>query len=283
MSKPEPSNGAGNVRSGYAPSGGARLYYELRGEGPLLLLIPGASGDAGMYERAAECLAGDWTAVTYDRRGNSRSSAPADWTATSVDEQADDAAALLRHLDRGPAAVFGNSSGATIAINLCLRHPEVLQTVVAHEPPKIGTLPDRDAFLADLKARMQAAVDAGGYPNAMRVFHDWLTGDADGDDADLRARVEANGQNWVTRELGVVDRYDAPAELIAARTTPLTVAIGNTGGTELHTALLGTYREALRQLAESLRADFVTFSGAHVPYETVPETFAAELTALLRP
>ena len=71
--------------------------------------------------------------------------------------------------------------------------------------------------IAGLKERMRQAVAEGGYPNAMRAFHGWLIG-ADEEEADpaLRERVEANGENWITRELGVVDRYDAPAELIAA-------------------------------------------------------------------
>lgn len=271
-----------NLRTGHLEAGGARLYYELRGDGPALLLIPGASGDAGMYRLAAEHLARDFTVITYDRRGNSRSTAPAGWSATSVDEQADDAAALIAGLGLAPAFVFGNSSGATIAIDLALRHPEVLRAVVAHEPPKIGTLPDRDDFLAGLKERMREAVAEGGYPNAMRAFHGWLIG-ADEEEADpaLRERVEANGENWITRELGIVDRYDAPAELIAARTTPLVIGVGTTGGTDLHTGLLDTYTGALRDLATQLGAGFVSFTGAHVPYESIPDVFATELTEVL--
>ncbi|WP_125609999.1 alpha/beta fold hydrolase [Specibacter cremeus] len=282
MSKPE-TMGMPTTRHGVVPANRANLYYELRGAGPALLLIPGASGDAGMYAMAAEHLSRDFTVLTYDRRGNSRSLPPAGWEATTVDEQADDAAALITALDLAPAHVFGNSSGATIAINLALRHPGVLRTVVAHEPPKIGTLPNRDEFLAQLRDRMDAAVKAGGYGHAMDDFHGWLTGpdDADIDAADLRQRVQANGENWIRRELGVVDRYDPPAELVARRTTPLVIGIGTTGGTELHTALLATYTEALRQLAEHLGARFLSFTGAHVPYQTVPDTFAAELGGVL--
>ena len=60
-------------------------------------------------------LADEFTVLTYDRRGNSRSPRPADWTSTSVDQQATDAAELLMSLNLAPALVYGSSSGAIFA------------------------------------------------------------------------------------------------------------------------------------------------------------------------
>ncbi len=71
---------------------GAELYYEVRGVGPSLLLIPGGGADAGWVTKLAEGLARDFTVVAYDRRGLSRSLPPKDWTQTSIAEQAEDAA-----------------------------------------------------------------------------------------------------------------------------------------------------------------------------------------------
>lgn len=45
------------------------LYREVRGAGPVLLLIPGGNGDAGFYEPFAKALSGDFTVISYDRRG----------------------------------------------------------------------------------------------------------------------------------------------------------------------------------------------------------------------
>jgi Methyltransferase domain len=52
---------------------GARLCYETRGSGPLMLMVPGASGEAGIFKKVTEPLAAYHTVVTYDRRGLSRS------------------------------------------------------------------------------------------------------------------------------------------------------------------------------------------------------------------
>jgi pimeloyl-ACP methyl ester carboxylesterase len=52
---------------------GATLYYETQGSGPVLLMIMGGFGDAGGFEGVASFLAKDYTVVTYDPCGNSRS------------------------------------------------------------------------------------------------------------------------------------------------------------------------------------------------------------------
>jgi pimeloyl-ACP methyl ester carboxylesterase len=52
------------------------LHHEIRGFGRPVLFISGMTGDAGHFTRAAERLADEFTTVTYDRRGNSRSVEP---------------------------------------------------------------------------------------------------------------------------------------------------------------------------------------------------------------
>ena len=98
----------------------ATLYYERRGDGPSLLFISGATGDAGHWTGVADTLADMYAVITYDRRGNSRSPRPPGWTSTTIDEQADDAAALLRGLNMAPAIVFGTSAGVTLLAALVL-------------------------------------------------------------------------------------------------------------------------------------------------------------------
>ena len=121
---------------------GTQLYYELRGAGPALLFIPGAEGDAEEYARVAGLLQDEFTILSYDRRGYSRSPRPEGYAAATVEEQADDAAALLRATGLAPAAVWGNSSGAIIGLSLVLRHPEVVSAAMLHEPPLFAGMND---------------------------------------------------------------------------------------------------------------------------------------------
>ncbi|MFF6775784.1 alpha/beta fold hydrolase [Streptomyces sp. NPDC012637] len=133
---------------------GATLRYETRGSGPVLLLVPGGAGDAGMYDGMADRLAAaGYTVVSYDQRGLSRSPLDGPLADQSVAEWADDALAVLDAVSpdgAGPAYVFGGSSGGIVALALLARHPGRVRRVVAHEPPLVELLADpapyRDHF-----------------------------------------------------------------------------------------------------------------------------------------
>ncbi|GAA3419908.1 hypothetical protein [Streptosporangium vulgare] len=77
---------------------GATLHYEVRGSGPLLLLIPGGAGDAASYDGIADDLAADYTVASYDPRGLSRSPLEDPRSTQRVVRHADDAFRLLRLL-----------------------------------------------------------------------------------------------------------------------------------------------------------------------------------------
>jgi pimeloyl-ACP methyl ester carboxylesterase len=125
---------------------GCRLYAEVRGTGPPLLIIGAASDDAEMYRPLAELLAratatpgsgeatalAGFTVVTWDPRGTGRSSREG-WPCDS-NTHAEDAAELLGRLRLAPAAIFGASAGGIVAVRLALRHPELVREVLVYEP-----------------------------------------------------------------------------------------------------------------------------------------------------
>jgi pimeloyl-ACP methyl ester carboxylesterase len=121
------------------------LYYEIRGTGPPVLLIMGATGDGGHFDQLADLLADEFTVVSYDRRGNGRSPVPDGWETTSPEEQADDAAALLDALGTGPAAVFGTSAGGVYALCLMVRHPGSVRGAILHDPGLYALVDEFDA------------------------------------------------------------------------------------------------------------------------------------------
>ncbi|KAI7786067.1 hypothetical protein LA080_004921 [Diaporthe eres] len=98
----------------FLPVQGALLAYQCLGTGPILLTIPGANGDAAIFNEVAPYLAQDFTVCTYDRRGYSNSTLTGNATAEDLampyrlQRDADDAAALLSHVSGGdPGLVFG--------------------------------------------------------------------------------------------------------------------------------------------------------------------------------
>ncbi|WP_104167003.1 alpha/beta fold hydrolase [Cryobacterium sp. N22] len=126
---------------------GCRLYAEVRGTGPSLLIIGAASDDAEMFRPIAERLAG-FTVVTWDPRGTGRSSREG-WPCDSH-AHADDAAALLNGLGLAPAAIFGASAGGIVAVRLAVRHPDLVRRVLVYEPGFFRTTDAGTALLASV-------------------------------------------------------------------------------------------------------------------------------------
>src|SRR5918997_1040576 len=120
---------------------GARLYYEVRGSGPLLVVMGSPMGAAAFAPLADE-LAADRTVVTLDPRGISHSVLDDPAQDSTPDLRAGDVAAILDDLGAGSADVFGSSGGAVTGLALVTRNPGRVRTLVAHEPPLLALLPD---------------------------------------------------------------------------------------------------------------------------------------------
>src|SRR5206468_250691 len=111
----------------------------------------------------------DRTVVTYDPRGADRSRRTDGATETTPDEHADDLHRIISALDAGPVDIFATSGGAVNALALVARHPEQVRTLVAHEPPALQELPDREYALAAAKDVHETYLRAG-YGPAMAKF-----------------------------------------------------------------------------------------------------------------
>ncbi|MGH3934134.1 MAG: alpha/beta fold hydrolase, partial [Pseudonocardiaceae bacterium] len=199
----------------------------MHGDGPGLLLTSGATGDAGHWTGVADTLADEYTVITYDRRGNSRSPRPPGWTSTTVDEQADDAAALLWFLELSPAIVFGTSAGVSIAANLAIRHPEVLCAVVFHEPVFQSGVTNAAAIGTRRKALIEEGMAKGGIRAATELFLLSVAGQETYEslDPELRERLLLNGDVLFNTEMAPYLEYGpTPAELASVRLPRLVTA-----------------------------------------------------------
>jgi pimeloyl-ACP methyl ester carboxylesterase len=109
---------------------GCDLYFEEAGEGVPILLIPPSGATAATWGLVVEELARIGRVIAYDRRGYARTGGE---PVRLVSRHTADAAAILEYLQAGPAVVVGTSAGATIAVDLAVRRPDLLQAVIAHE------------------------------------------------------------------------------------------------------------------------------------------------------
>jgi pimeloyl-ACP methyl ester carboxylesterase len=258
--------------SGLIDTGTTKLYHEVRGSGPALLLITGGTGGADEWGPVAPALAEGLTVVTYDRRGMSRSPRPDGWTATSMAEQADDAAALLRALELAPAVVVGHSGGASIACSLVVRHPELVRHAVLYEAPLLAVVPEGEAVVAGFQATIDQAMAEGGPRKAMEAFMRANAGDEIVDELFAsvppaqRDMVLDNGAVFFPIELPAFAAFVPDRERMRASGVPLTVAVG-AGNRD------NWFGTASAWLADGTGAELVELPGGHAGFFDHPEAF----------
>ena len=107
--------------------GGIDWYCELRGRGPTVVLIPSGEGDCGSFATVADLLSAEFTVLTFDMPGFSRSSDPANFDRYSIAQAANEVATLVRARRLHPATVYGCSSGGQVALRLASEHPDVVR------------------------------------------------------------------------------------------------------------------------------------------------------------
>jgi pimeloyl-ACP methyl ester carboxylesterase len=257
---------------------GAALRYEVRGNGPVLLLICGGVYDAEGFAGLAEALAQDRTVVTYDRRGNSRSPLDGPPAVQSVDEHGDDAYRLLGAVgvtEDEPADVFGNSSGAEIALELAARHPELVRTVVAHEPPAFELLADAMRW-RELMREVEATFHRDGWGAAMQVFGEGLGMVPEkGAEAgpEFRARMQGNLPFFVGYEVPAFGVWVPDLDSLRAGPVRVVPAVGAASAGE------APHRVGV-ELAARLGVDVTEFPGGHGGHGD-PAAFAPRLREVL--
>ncbi len=158
---------------------GVELEYEVVGSGEPVLLISPVIADGFLPLIAEPALAG-YQLIRYHKRGwvgGTHTPPP-----VSVEDHAADAAALLDHLGLRPVHVAGHSSGAAVAAQLALDHPDHVHTLTLLELSLIA-VPSLEAFFAQVEPAL-AAYAGGDHAGAIAIFLsavsgvDWTSGRA---------------------------------------------------------------------------------------------------------
>ncbi len=267
--------------SQYLDVPGARLYYEVMGEGPVLLFIPGGPADASGFLPMGERLADAFTVVRYDPRGISRS-ALADPQDVAVETHADDARRLLEAVSNEPAVVFGHSGGAVISLALTEQAPERVRTLIAHEPPLTELLPADDPRRGEAEEILAVYREQGPEAAIMHFMSSAgmdgpppeMSAEAEAFMTDQMARMEQNTEFFIAHYLVPITGYIPDLEKLRQGSTRVMVGVGaESEGQE-------TWDTSIA-LARGLGVDPTVFPGDHIGMAIQPDAFAARLREVL--
>jgi pimeloyl-ACP methyl ester carboxylesterase len=274
----------------------ASLAYDVRGP------LPTADGRPPLFLIAAPMdasgfgsLAGhfpDRTVITYDPRGLGRSTRHDGRAEHTPEQNADDVHRIIEAVG-GPVEMFASSGGAVSALALVSAHPGDVTTLVAHEPPMLGLLPDAERAFAGERG-VQAAYHAKGWGHGMAAFialtswkgeftDDYAAGSAP-DPAAFGLPVDDDGSREDPLLSGVanaITAYRPDVEALASAPTRVVIAVG----AESEGLLTGRTSAAT---AEALGLDVIVFPGGHGGFlggefgqRGEPEAFAARLREVL--
>lgn len=150
---------------------GAVLTYDVRepeepGDHRPLFIFGSPMGASGFEQLVGHF--GDRTVITYDPRGMERSTRTPGSELTA-ETHAEDYHRVIEATGLGPVDAFGSSGGAMCALHWVVAHPADIHTLVAHEPPLITLLEDREMAVR-VNADIVDTYHRGGFGPAMAKF-----------------------------------------------------------------------------------------------------------------
>jgi pimeloyl-ACP methyl ester carboxylesterase len=269
-----------------------KVYYEVRGSGPLLLVI-GQPMTSGPFAPVADLLAEDHTVVTYDPHGLGQSVTDDPSELVTPEVEADDLAQIIDAVGGGPADVFGSSGGEVAGLALVANHPDKVRTLIAHEPPVGELLPDA-AQARKAVDEIEEAYRAYGSGAAWGKFislvmHNGPIPDdgpppatwpppgmeppEDAAPPEPSAKQQADDETFFVRMLKPFTRYQPPIEALMSGPR-VVVAVGAASGAEMA-------RRSADALAERLGQTATPFPGDHGGFMSDPPAFAMAIREVL--
>lgn len=160
------------------------MYYELRGDGPPLVLVLGLGGDISEVDGIVDGFARHFTVLAFDNRGAGRTDKPRE--PYTVEMMAGDTVGLMRAVGFERAHVLGISLGGRIAMEMALSHPDVVDRLVLVSTAPRTVMNLRRLIVMGLLSR---AAPRGAHPQPRYAFENQLAASGGYDATDRVAGI----------------------------------------------------------------------------------------------
>jgi pimeloyl-ACP methyl ester carboxylesterase len=193
---------------------GVKIHYEVRGEGPPILVTHGFAASSHMFEATATAFAGTHRVITWDVRGHGRSDYPDEQDQYSVALAVGDMAAILDAVEVDRAVLLGHSLGGYLSLELQRTHPDRVTALIL-----VGTGPgyrrdDAREGWNKLAERFAVALEDKGLAGLP-------------ESAEVRADVHRSADGLVRAARGILRQHDDRVlASLPAITVPVLVVVG---------------------------------------------------------
>lgn len=249
------------------------------GAGEPLVLVHGSWSDGEVWSPIVDPLSASYRVHRYDRRGAGDS----DRVAATRRDQEDDLAALIEAVSDEPVHLVGTSFGGSISIGLTCRRPDLVRSLIVHEPALVSLAASQPVFAADLATvgesigNVLELIERGDPAGAARLFADEVAlgpGAWEAMPAELRATMIDTAPSFAVEQRD--PDWDAVDEEALAEIDRPTLITWGEDSPPLFAAIV----HALGELIPVARTHEIAGAG-HAPHETHPDAYVPVVTEFL--
>ena len=227
------------------------------------MLVHGIASDRTVWREVLERIGGQ-RAIAYDRLGYGQREVPEPYGGTTVGEQADDLASLIRNRGAAPAILCGHGFGALACLDVMLRFPELTPGAVLIEPPMLWLSPTGPEVMSELREAVEQGAREGGAAGAVDAYL--------GEDAAVlgpdRTEAARNSARGFAADLGALASWSAGRRELRTIEQPVAIVAG--------TRSPAVSFEVARALSALLpRADMMELDCGHFAQVERPDEVAA--------
>lgn len=246
----------------YLDRDGVRLYYEVAGSGPAILLTHGFAASSRMFAKTVPPLAVDHTVITWDMRGHGQTDYPEDTAEYTVPLVMGDMAALLDEAGADRGVILGHSVGGYLALEFNLAFPERVDALVLE-----------DTGPGYRKDEGREGWNAMAESYAVEFEEKDLDGIHDSEELDPSVHRDATGLIKAAR--GILKQYDSRViSSLESITVPVLIVVGEQDENFVNPS------KYMAAKIPGARLEIVPDAG-HSPNMAQPEVFDAALRSFL--
>lgn len=183
---------------------------------------------------------------------------------------------MIKEVGKGEAAfVFANSSGAIVSLQLLASHPDVVRTLICHEPPTLVVLPEAEERIADQHKVYELYREQG----QIAALQEFLKGMSAIDKVAMSHKTDnpfaqGNSVYWFEREVLSYPFTVFDVDLLKKSKDKLLVGVGKLSN--------GSYPQRCAEIwADTLGISVVKLAGGHVGFAMFAEEFAKDIKQAL--